>query len=154
MMVPERLVLVRGLHPEEASGLHCPDRGWRCGRALTAQPQAVCSDCPDRGHPRVPRRLMHPKRKTIGIRVPECAIIKALLSELDSPIMSSTLLLPGEELPMTDPYDIRTTLEYHIDLVIDGGYRGMEATTVISLMEDTPQILRVGKGDPTPFQAG
>ncbi len=92
------------------------------------------------------------KRKTIGIQVPQCAIVDALLAELGAPIMSSTLILPGEELPMTDPYDIRTTLEYHVDLVIDGGYRGMEATTVVSLLEDTPQVLRVGKGDPTPFQ--
>jgi len=106
-----------------------------------------------KGSREVPRRLMHAKRKTIGIRVPQCAIVNALLAELNSPIMSSTLLLPGEELPMTDPYDIRTTLEYHVDLVIDGGYRGMEATTVVSLLEDTPQVLRVGKGDPTPFHA-
>ncbi len=105
-----------------------------------------------KGSREVPRRLMHAKRKTIGIRVPQCAIVDALLAELGAPIMSSTLILPGEELPMTDPYDIRTTLEYHVDLVIDGGYRGMEATTVVSLLEDTPQVLRVGKGDPTPFQ--
>ena len=106
-----------------------------------------------KGSREVPRRLMHARRKTIGIRVPQCAIVDALLAELGAPIMSSTLILPGEELPMTDPYDIRTTLEYHVDLVIDGGYRGMEATTVVSLLEDAPQVLRVGKGDPTPFQA-
>ena len=78
-----------------------------------------------KGSREVPRRLMHARRKTIGIRVPQCAIVDALLTELGAPIMSSTLILPGEELPMTDPYDIRTTLEYHVDLVIDGGYRGM-----------------------------
>lgn len=104
-----------------------------------------------KGSREVPRRLMHAKRKTIGIRVPECAIVDALLAELGSPIMSSTLILPGEDLPMTDPYDIRTTLEYHVDLVIDGGFRGTEATTVISLLQDVPQVLRVGKGDPTSF---
>ena len=66
--------------------------------------------------------------------------------------MSTTLQLPGDEEPMLDPYDIRSTLESQLDLVIDGGYRGMEATTVVSLLEETPQILREGKGDPTPFQ--
>lgn len=105
-----------------------------------------------KGSKDVPRRLMHPKRKTIGIRVPECPIVQSLLSELDSPIMSSTLHLPGDEFPMMDPYDIRMTLEPQLDLIIDGGYRGMEPTTVVSLMDDVPGILRVGKGDPEPFQ--
>ncbi len=104
-----------------------------------------------RGSREVPRRLMHPKRKTIGIRVPEDPIVRSLLSELNGPIMSSTLQLPTDELPMTDPYDIRMTLEPQLDLVIDGGYRGLEPTTVVSLMDDMPQVLRNGKGDPQPF---
>lgn len=104
-----------------------------------------------KGSREVPRRLMHPKRKTIGIRVPECPIVQSLLSELGSPIMSSTLQLPGDEFPMMDPYDIRLTLEPQLDLIIDGGYRGMEPTTVVSLTGDVPEILRVGKGDPEPF---
>ena len=104
------------------------------------------------GSREVPRRLMHPKRKTIGIRVPECNIVSALLNELDAPIMSCTLQLPGDSEPMMDPYDIRQTLETQLDLVIDGGYRGMEATTVISLLEESPEVLREGKGDTTPFQ--
>lgn len=106
-----------------------------------------------KGSREVPRRLMHPKRKTIGIRVPECPIVQSLLSELGCPIMSSTLHLPGDEFPMMDPYDIRMTLEPQLDLIIDGGYRGMEPTTVVNLMDDIPEILRVGKGDPVPFQA-
>ena len=105
-----------------------------------------------KGSREVPRRLMHPKRKTIGIRVPECPIVQSLLSELGCPIMSSTLQLPGDEFPMMDPYDIRMTLEPQLDLIIDGGYRGMEPTTVVSLMEDVPEILRIGKGDPEPFK--
>ncbi|USE39687.1 L-threonylcarbamoyladenylate synthase [Endozoicomonas sp. SCSIO W0465] len=104
-----------------------------------------------KGSREVPRRLMHPKRKTIGIRVPECPIVQSLLSELGCPIMSSTLQLPGDEFPMMDPYDIRMTLEAQLDLIIDGGYRGMEPTTVVSLMGDVPEILRVGKGNPEPF---
>ncbi|WP_257296806.1 L-threonylcarbamoyladenylate synthase [Endozoicomonas sp. YOMI1] len=104
-----------------------------------------------KGSREAPRRLMHPKRKTIGIRVPECAIVQSLLSELGCPIMSSTLQLSGDEFPMMDPYDIRMTLEPQLDLIIDGGYRGLEPTTVVSLMEDVPEILRVGKGNPEPF---
>ncbi len=106
-----------------------------------------------KGSREVPRRLMHPKRKTIGIRVPECPIVQSLLNELGCPIMSSTLHLPADEFPMMDPYDIRMTLEPQLDLIIDGGYRGMEPTTVVNLMDDIPEILRVGKGDPVPFQA-
>ncbi|MRI34600.1 threonylcarbamoyl-AMP synthase [Endozoicomonas sp. OPT23] len=103
------------------------------------------------GSREVPRRLMHPKRKTIGIRVPECNIVSALLNELNAPIMSCTLQLPGDDEPMMDPYDIRQTLESHLDLVIDGGYRGIEATTVVSLLNETPEVLREGKGDISPF---
>jgi tRNA threonylcarbamoyl adenosine modification protein (Sua5/YciO/YrdC/YwlC family) len=99
----------------------------------------------------VPRRLMHPKRKTIGLRVPDNPIALALLEELGEPLMTSSLLLPGEEFPMTDPYDIRDTLEHFVELVIDGGYCGLEPTTVIDLTDSTPQLLRQGKGDFSPF---
>lgn len=95
----------------------------------------------------VPRRLMHPKRKTIGLRVPDNAIALALLEELGEPLMTSSLLLPNEEYAMTDPYDIRDTLEHMVDLVIDGGYCGLEPTTVVDLTDDTPQLVRQGKGD-------
>lgn len=105
-----------------------------------------------KGSREVPRRLMHPRRKTIGIRVPECPIVQSLLSELGCPIMSSTLQLPGDDYPMMDPYEIRLTLQPQLDLIIDGGYRGIEPTTVINLMDDVPVILRIGKGDPAPFQ--
>jgi len=94
----------------------------------------------------VPRRLKHPKRKTIGIRVPDNAITLAMLGELGEPIMSSTLLLPGDELPMTDPYDIRDTLEHELELVIDGGFCGLEPTTVVDLTGDAPVIVRQGCG--------
>lgn len=100
----------------------------------------------------VPRRLLHPKRRSIGVRVPDNAIVQALLSALGEPIMSSTLILPGEDDPMTDPYEIRQTLEHDLDLIIDGGFCGFEATTVVNMLEDVPQVTRVGKGDPAPFQ--
>ncbi len=100
----------------------------------------------------VPRRLMHPKRKTVGLRVPDNRIAAALLADLGEPLMSVTLIMPGEEYPMLDPYDIRDTLQHEVDLVIDGGYCGMEPTTVVDLADDVPVILRVGKGDVTPFE--
>lgn len=101
----------------------------------------------------VPRRLMHPKRKTIGLRVPDNPIALALLEELGEPLMTSSLLLPGEDFPMTDPYDIRDTLEHFVELVIDGGYCGLEPTTVIDLTESLPQLVRQGKGDFSPFDS-
>ncbi len=100
----------------------------------------------------VPRRLMHPKRKTVGLRVPDNRIAQALLEDMGEPLMSVTLVMPGEEYPLIDPYDIRQTLEHDVDLVIDGGYCGMEPTTVVDLADGTPMILRVGKGDPAPFE--
>ena len=94
----------------------------------------------------VPRRLMHPKRKTIGLRVPGNPIALALLEELGEPLMSVTLIMPTDEYPLTDPYDIRDTLEHHVDLIVDGGYCGLEATTVVDLSGEVPQITRQGVG--------
>lgn len=100
----------------------------------------------------VPRRLLHPKRKTIGIRVPNSAIVSALLAELGEPIMSVSLILPGESEPLTDPYDIRDTLEHALDLVIDGGFCGLQPTTVVMMGSDKVSVVRVGAGDPSPFE--
>lgn len=100
----------------------------------------------------VPRRLQHPKRKTIGIRVPDNVIVKALLTELGEPIMSSTLILPGDDLPLTDPYEMRQILNHQVDLIIDGGYCGFETTSVLLMTEEVPEVLRVGKGDTTMFE--
>ncbi len=100
----------------------------------------------------VPRRLLHPKRKTIGLRVPDNSIAQALLRELGAPLMSTTLILPGEELPHTDPYEIRELLEHDVDLVIDGGFCGFEPTTVVDLTGDIPQVIREGAGDISPFK--
>jgi len=94
----------------------------------------------------VPRKLVHPKRKTIGIRVPDHPIVQALIDALGQPLMSSTLLLPSDELPMTDAQDIRERLEHDVDLVIDGGSCGLEPTTVLSLADDRVEILRRGRG--------
>ena len=94
----------------------------------------------------VPRRLMHPKRRTIGIRVVEHPIVNALLDELGQPLMSCTLILPNEELPVTEAEDVRSILEHQVDLIIDGGHCGLEPTTVIRLTEDQPIVRRQGKG--------
>ena len=95
----------------------------------------------------VPRRLQHPKRKTIGLRVPDHVIAQALLAELNEPLMSSTLMLPGESLPLSDPEEIRQRLEHDVDLVIDGGFCGLEPTTVIEIEEGRATVVRQGKGD-------
>jgi len=94
----------------------------------------------------VPRRLMHPKRKTIGLRVPENPIALALLEDLGEPIMSVTLIMPGDKYPLTDPYDIRDMLEHHVDLIVEGGNCGLEPTTVVDLSGDSPVIIRQGMG--------
>ena len=100
----------------------------------------------------VPRRLVQPKRKTIGLRVPDHPIPQALLAALDEPLISATLALPEDEYPLTDPYDIRDRLEHEVDLVIDGGFCGLEATSVVDLTEVTPRILGVGVGDVSDFE--
>jgi len=94
----------------------------------------------------VPRRLQNPKRKTIGLRVPDHAIVQAILGTLGEPIMSSTLIMPGKEIPETEPDTIRDLLAKQVDMIIDGGHCGFEATTVVDMMTDPPQILRHGKG--------
>ena len=99
----------------------------------------------------LPRRLQNPKRKTIGLRIPDSSITNCLIDELGEPLMSSTLILPGEDLPMSDPIDIRAQLEHDVDVIIDGGHCGVEPTTVVSWMEDQPSIMRLGRGDPAPF---
>jgi tRNA threonylcarbamoyl adenosine modification protein (Sua5/YciO/YrdC/YwlC family) len=100
----------------------------------------------------VPRRLQHAKRKTIGLRVPDHPVVHALLAELGEPLMSVTLIMPGEELPLADPQEIRKRLEHEVDLVIDAGHCDIEPTTVVVLEEDGMHVARVGKGDPGPFQ--
>ena len=101
----------------------------------------------------VPRRLMHPKKREIGLRIPDHPITHALLAELGEPLLSTSLIMPGEEEPMVEPWAIRETLEHSVDLVIDGGYCGFTPTTVVSLLDEVPMVLREGTGDPEPFKA-
>lgn len=100
----------------------------------------------------VPRRLMHAKRKTIGIRIPDNRIALALADALNEPIMSSTLIMPGDETPLMDPYEMKDLLGNQVDLIIDGGYCGYEPTSVILLDDDEPRVARIGKGDVSLFE--
>src|SRR5688500_14080955 len=100
----------------------------------------------------VPRMLQHPKKKTVGVRIPDHVVTQALLAELGEPLLSSTLLLPDEEEPMTQGWEIKELLDHQIDAVIDSGDCGTEPTTVIDFSEDFPEIVRVGAGDPKPFE--
>jgi tRNA threonylcarbamoyl adenosine modification protein (Sua5/YciO/YrdC/YwlC family) len=99
----------------------------------------------------VPRRLLHPKRKTIGLRVPDNRVALELLEELGEPIMSATLILPGEELPMAETEDMREKLGRVVDLLVDGGGCGLEPTTIVDLSGDVPEVLRHGKGRSAAF---
>ncbi|ANO32719.1 threonylcarbamoyl-AMP synthase [Vibrio breoganii] len=105
-----------------------------------------------KGTKEVPRRLMNAKRKTIGIRVPDNKIALDLLEALGEPMMSTTLILPGNEVTESDPEEIRDKLEHAVDLIINGGYLGEQPTTVIDFSEDDPVIARRGAGDTTPFE--
>ncbi|MFC5474287.1 L-threonylcarbamoyladenylate synthase [Paraherbaspirillum soli] len=99
----------------------------------------------------VPRRLSHPSRKTIGLRVPQHGIAQALLEELGQPLIGTTLILPGQEDALTDPEEVRDQLEKQVELVIDGGACSLEPTTVLDLTDDAPQLIRQGRGDASLF---
>jgi len=99
----------------------------------------------------VPRRLLHPRRKTIGMRVPEHAVAQALLAAVGEPLLSATLILPGDAQPLNDAQEIRVRLEHALDLVLDAGSCGIEPTTMVDLTGATPQLLRQGKGSVEPF---
>lgn len=155
----ERIRRVRHLEPGHNLSLVCADlsaisvyagidnQAYRLLRALTPGPYTFILKA---AHG-VPRRLQDPKRKTVGIRVPDHRIVKTMLDELRQPVMSSTLLLPREDIPMTDPEQIHVRLGKDVDLVIDGGYGGHIPTTVVDLVGEFPVVRRKGKGDIGPF---
>lgn len=99
----------------------------------------------------VPRRMQHPKRNTIGLRIPDHPVVLALLEELGEPLLSSTLILPGDELPLNDAEEIRARLEHQVELIMDAGSCGIDMTTVIDLTTDVPELIRPGKGSLEPF---
>jgi tRNA threonylcarbamoyl adenosine modification protein (Sua5/YciO/YrdC/YwlC family) len=100
----------------------------------------------------VPRRLAHPKKRTVGVRIPDHPVVRALLQELGEPLLSSTLLLPGHEDPMTDGWSIKEELDHVVDAVLDSGDCGLQPTTVVDWSEDVPEVVRVGAGDPSRFE--
>ena len=102
--------------------------------------------------PEVPRRLLHPKKKTIGLRVPDNAIAQAILEKMGEPIMSTSLILPDEDERLIDPYDMRLKIGKLVDLIVDGGACGAEPTTMIDLVDGIPEVIREGKGDSEPFR--
>lgn len=132
---------------ELASYARVDNSAFRLLKAHTPGPYTFILDATSE----VPRRLQHPKRKTLGLRVPANNIALALMEELGEPLMTSSLILPGDTEPLTDPYDIREQLEHQLELVIDGGFCGMEATTVVDLTGDEPVIVRQGCGDTSDF---
>jgi tRNA threonylcarbamoyl adenosine modification protein (Sua5/YciO/YrdC/YwlC family) len=155
----ERVRRIRGVDDRHHFTLLCRDLSeigtyarvdnsqYRLLKATTPGPYTFILE----GTKELPRRVLHPKRKTIGLRVPEHAVVAALLAELDGPLLSSTLILPGEDLPMTDAEDIRDRLGKQVDLVIEAGYCGPEATTVIDLTSGSPELVRAGRGPLEPF---
>lgn len=155
----EKLRRIRGIDEKHHLTLLCRDlseigayarvdnKQFRFLKAATPGPFTVILEATRE----VPRRLSHPSRKTIGLRVPENAIAQALLEELGQPLLGTTLILSGEEDALTDAEDIRERLEKSLDLIIDGGACSMEPTTVIDLTTETPSLVRQGRGNPSVF---
>lgn len=150
-----RLRKIRGVDEKHHLTLLCRDlseislyakvdnRRYRMLKAATPGPYTFILEATKE----VPRRLSHPSRKTIGLRVPENSITHALLEELKQPLLGTTLILPDEEEPLTDPEQVRERLAKFVDLVIDGGACSLVPTTVIDMTGDTPELVRQGRGD-------
>jgi tRNA threonylcarbamoyl adenosine modification protein (Sua5/YciO/YrdC/YwlC family) len=155
----ERLRRIRGVDDKHHLTLLCRDlseiaqyarvdnRQYRLLKAATPGPYTFILEATKE----VPRRLSHPSRKTIGLRVPENRIAHALLEELGQPLLGTTLILPDESEPLTDPDEVRNQLERQIELVIDGGACSLEPTTVIDLSDEAPVLVRQGRGDVAMF---
>lgn len=156
----ERIRKIRQLDPKHNFTLMCSDLSelsvyakvdnvaYRILRSHTPGPYTFVLPASSE----VPKRLKHPKRKTIGLRVPQNNITQGLLAALAEPIMSVTMILPGEDLPMLDAYEIQQAIGHQVELIIDGGFCGFEATSIIDLSEEMPQIIRRGAGSVEAFE--
>jgi len=133
---------------EIATYARVDNRDYRLLKSMTPGPYTFIL----RATTEVPRRLMHPKRRSIGIRVPDHSVTQALLSQLGEPLMSTTLLMPGEEFPLNDPDLMRDQLRGRVDLIVDGGACGLEETSVLQLQSGAVEVIREGKGDLTLLQ--
>jgi tRNA threonylcarbamoyl adenosine modification protein (Sua5/YciO/YrdC/YwlC family) len=155
----DRIRAIRGVDEKHHFTLMCRDLSEiaKYARVDNAQFRLLKATTPGsytfilEGTRELPRRLLHPKRKTIGLRVPDHPVVLALLAALDEPLLSSTLILPGDELPLADADDIRARLEKQLDAVIDAGHCGIEMTTVINLTSDQPELVRAGCGSLAPL---
>ena len=155
----ERLRRIRGIDDKHHLALLCRDLSeialyaqvdnvrYRLLKATTPGPYVFILPATRE----VPKRVSHPSRKTIGLRVPDHAVTQALLQELGGPLLSTTLILPGETVPQNDGHEIRDRLEHALDLVLDGGACGIEPSTVIDLTGPAPRLVRAGLGDLAPF---
>ncbi len=157
--VLERIRTLRGVDERHLFTLMCRDLSEIAiyARIDNAQFRLLKSTTPGsytfilEGTKELPRRVMHPKRKTIGLRVPDHPLVQALLAELDQPLLTSTLILPGDEAPLTDAEEIQARVGKLLDLVIESGPCGAEMTSVINLAGGTPELIRAGRGPLAPF---
>lgn len=133
---------------EIASYARIDNQDYRLLKSLTPGPYTFIYQATKQ----VPRRLLHPKRRAIGIRVPDTPICRALLGELGQPILSTTLIMPGDATPLNDPHDIREEIGHCVELIIDGGACAMDLTSVIDMTQDPPTVVRAGKGDVALFE--
>jgi tRNA threonylcarbamoyl adenosine modification protein (Sua5/YciO/YrdC/YwlC family) len=155
----ERIRAIRGVDDRHHLTLMCRDLSEiaQFARVDNAQYRLLKAATPGsytfilEGTKELPRRVLHPKRKTIGLRVPAHAVALALLEQLGEPLLTSTLMLPGDETPLTEGWEIQDRLDDHLDLILDGGQCGIEPTSVVDLTGAMPTLVRAGRGSLTPF---
>jgi tRNA threonylcarbamoyl adenosine modification protein (Sua5/YciO/YrdC/YwlC family) len=128
--------------------VHLDNAQFRAVKAATPNPYTFILPATKE----VPRRFAHPKKKTVGVRIPDHPFVRALLRELGEPLLSSTLLLPGHETPLTEGWEIKEELDHVVDAVVDAGECGTEPTTVVDFSQGVPEVVRVGAGDPSRFE--
>lgn len=155
----DRILAIRGLDERHHFTLVCKDfsqlgqlvhvdnAAFRAIRGVTPGPYTFILP----GTPEVPKRLLHPKKRTVGVRIPDHVVVHALLDMLGEPLLSSTLILPGETEPRTMGWEIKEELDHVVDVVVEAGETPAEPTTVIDWSEGAPEVMRVGAGDPTRF---
>lgn len=155
----ERIRVIRGVDDRHHLTLMCRDLSEiaQFARVDNAQYRLLKATTPGsytfilEGTRELPRRVLHPKRKTIGLRVPAHPVALALLEQLGEPLLTSTLMLPGDEFPLTEGWEIQDRLDDHLELILDGGHCGTEPTTVVDLTGALPVLVRTGRGPLAPF---
>ena len=130
--------------------VHVDNAAFRAIKSATPGPYTFILP----GTPEVPRRLLHPKKRTVGVRIPDHRFVQVLLDELGEPLLTSTLILPGETEPRSLGWEIKEELDHQVDIVVEAGETLAQPTTVIDWSEGYPEIVRVGAGDPTRFETG